>query len=937
MHNWEHFGRLPAYLLAATLVASCGGGGGGDSLLSTNGQSSAVISTSTPSVVAGISRAVSFNVTLNDGNTALAGKNVTAEVISGSAQLVSTSQTTDAQGKAAFKISSDTVGKGSVQLTYTDTNGDIARKTVSFEIVDGASTQSSFNINRSTNNDLVVSTSGQTKTNVTLVLTDASGNLVKNQLVSFSLTSTSAKGRLSASSALTNDNGEVIASIDGLNQAVGENTLVASYLDPVGSTVQLLVPFKIINKYEIVLNTSVDTLKTGGSSAILTAKVYNQSQALQKDATVSFRILSNEPVGSLENCPQDITKLSDFKAVAIKPRLLGDLSASNAKTAENGQASVTLNITDNNNGKRRIIATVDDVDSGASAIDCIDLALVGTTLTIDPQTLNTSSDQSNRITATVKNGLGAGVQGIPIVFNGINQTKTTGLEGTAVSDPVKFPQSTVVIAQNTDLGLLASTDVKVSAAGFKVEFVNADGSSANGEGAINKNFNVNLTKTGTKLKLVSTLGVVSPNTFQQDGVFTIKSETPGLARVDVIELDDQGNQTVKGYGEFRFISTIANKMSLQSNITTLKPSEQAVIEAKVLDANDNPVKNVLVEFTRIDPSNGSLSSSVATTDANGKASVAFTAGSLTTAKDAVIIKAKVISNGVTITSLKDVTLTVGGEALFITIARGNTIEKLSDPNSPDLSKTNYALPLSIAVTDAAGRAVRDSRVSLLVVPTRYLKGEYYFNTTAKVWQTAAADPIAVASDVSAASSSVSSFISPAFCQTEDRNGNGFLDFSGTLNTEDKNGDGELTPRNPVTVSDYLITNDSGRAAFTIQYGQSYANWLEVKLIASTGVEGSESKAEYIFVLPVLAADVSDEKVSPPGGTLSPYGNSAIVYVQDQVVPNTIPATYKTVAILTNTGGISLPTSTVLDATPTPRVIDPCASREGFVKYFYKRN
>jgi hypothetical protein len=31
MHNWEHFGRLPAYLLAATLVASCGGGG--DNLL----------------------------------------------------------------------------------------------------------------------------------------------------------------------------------------------------------------------------------------------------------------------------------------------------------------------------------------------------------------------------------------------------------------------------------------------------------------------------------------------------------------------------------------------------------------------------------------------------------------------------------------------------------------------------------------------------------------------------------------------------------------------------------------------------------------------------------------------------------------------------------------------------------------------------------------
>ena len=26
MHNWEHYGRLPAYFLMAALVASCGGG-----------------------------------------------------------------------------------------------------------------------------------------------------------------------------------------------------------------------------------------------------------------------------------------------------------------------------------------------------------------------------------------------------------------------------------------------------------------------------------------------------------------------------------------------------------------------------------------------------------------------------------------------------------------------------------------------------------------------------------------------------------------------------------------------------------------------------------------------------------------------------------------------------------------------------------------------
>jgi hypothetical protein len=935
MHNWEHFGRLPAYLLAATLVASCGGGGE-SSILSTNGQSSASISSSTTAVLAGLNKTAAFTVELKNGSTALVGKTVTAEVISGSAQLVSTSKITDAQGKAEFNLTSDAIGKGTIKITYTDANGDVANDTLSFEIVDGSSIVSKYTLQQLTTDNVVVSTSGNTKTNVTVVLKDPNGNLVKNGLVSFRLSTDLNRGRLNAASVTTNDSGQATVVIDGLNQTAGENILVVSYVDPIASKSEVLIPFSIINAYDVVLNTTSDVVKTGGGSVVLTAKVYNKSQALQKDANVSFKILSNEPIGSLEGCPQDVTKPADFKPLSVKPRLLGDLSASNVKTAENGQASVTLDINDNNNGKRRVIATVDDPISGASAVDCIDLILTGTNLVVDPTILNTSSEQSNKITATVKNGLGAGVQGIPVVFDGLNQTQITGIDGKAVSTPVKFAQSTRVIARNTELGLEASTDVVVSATGFQVEFVNVDGSPiVNNEGAINKDFKVRPTKTGTKLKLVSTLGAISPTTAQQDGEFVIRSATPGLARVDVVEIDDTGKQTVKGSGEFRFISTIPDKMTLQSNLSTVGPQEQAVIEAKVLDSKDNPVKNILVEFTRIDPSNGSLSSSVAQTDADGKASVTFTAGSLVTAKDAVVIMGSVVANGKTITALKNVYLTVGGEALFITIARGNTIEKLQDT---ELGKTNYALPLSIAVTDAAGQAVRNSQVSLQVVPTRYLKGEYYYNTAAKVWQTAAASPSLVATgDGTGVISTVSSFLSPVACASEDRNGNGFLDFDGTPDTEDKNGDGALTPRNPVTVSGHLVTNESGRAAFTIQYGQSYANWLEVKLIASTGVAGSESKEEYTFVLPVLAADVANENVSPPGGILSPYGNSPVIYVQDQVVPNTTPATYRTSAILTDTGGASLPLSTVLNTTPVLTNLDPCAERGGFVKYFYKRN
>ena len=948
MHNWEHFGRLPAYLLAATLVASCGGGGdggggggGGGGILTTNGLSPASINISTTSILTGVDKVASFTIELKEGNVALGGKTVTAEVISGGGQLLSTSKTTDASGKAEFSVTGAVTGTGTIKVRYTDAKGDISTQTLSYEVVDGSTVASKYTLQTLSNGNVVVSTSGNTKTDVTLVLKDKNGNLVKDQQVFFALTTPTNSGRLSAASAPTNDSGQVTVTIDGLNQTAGQNILTATYTDPIGSRVQLLTPFSIVNSYEIVLNTSADTLKTGGSSVVLTAKVFNKSQALQKDANVSFKILTREPISSTEGCPQDVTNPTYFKPTVISARLLGDLSASNVKTADNGRASVNLVINDNNNGKRRIIATVDDPISGVAAIDCIDLTLTGTTLVVDPTILNTSSDQSNTITATVKNGLGAGVQGIPIVFDGLNQTRPTGTDGKAVSTPVKFAQSTRVIAKNTDLKLEASTDVVVSATGFQLEFVNVDGSAIvkndNGEpeGPINANFKVRPTKTGTKLKLVSSLGAISPTTTLQDGEFTIRSATPGLARVDVVEVSDTGKQTLKGSGEFRFISTIPNKMTLQSNVATLAPTKQAVIEAKVLDSADNPVKNVLVEFTRVDPSNGSLSSSVAQTNADGKASIIFTAGSLTTAKDAVEIKSRVVApNGQIITPLKSVSLTVGGEALFITVARGNTLEVLLG----ELGKTNYALPLSVAVTDAAGQAVRNSQVSLQVVPTRYFKGIYHFNAFAKSWQTAAADPaqVAIGDGVNTINSALS-FISPVACASEDRNNNGFLDFVGTANTEDINGDNELTPRNPVTVSGNLATDETGRAAFTIQYGKSYANWLEVKLIASTGVAGSEAKEEYTFVLPVLSADVINETVSPPGGLLSPYGSSPVIYVQDQVVPNTTPATYKTSAILTNTGGASLPLSTVLNPTPVLTKIDPCTERGGFVKYFYRRN
>lgn len=59
--------------------------------------------------------------------------------------------------------------------------------------------------------------------------------------------------------------------------------------------------------------------------------------------------------------------------------------------------------------------------------------------------------------------------------------------------------------------------------------------------------------------------------------------------------------------------------------------------AIVKDAADNPVKNQTVVFNLQDTVGGKLSSSTATTDSLGKATIGYTAGNTTSAKDGVKI------------------------------------------------------------------------------------------------------------------------------------------------------------------------------------------------------------------------------------------------------------------------------------------------------------
>ena len=292
----------------------------------------------------------------------------------------------------------------------------------------------------------------------------------------------------------------------------------------------------------------------------------------------------------------------------------------------------------------------------------------------------------------------------------------------------------------------------------------------------------------------------------------------------------------------QFVATTPSSIIVQGNPGAVLPNtsgttNQSTIEAVVRDANGNAVANRQVNFTSLqDLSNGALAPGIATTDANGRATVQFIPGASTTQANGVIIQATVASTVISDTT----TLTVNGKALFITIGFGNTISNVDE--------TTYTKPFSVYVTDANGVAVGNQLITLGVIPTSYYKGKLIdvdIGVDDYLWE----PPI----------------IQTA-CINEDINQDGILDVD-----EDTNMNRQLTPGNIVVAAPGNVTTDAfGRATFAIQYGEQFAPWVTVRITAAASVAGTESRQSTFFD---LTGSISDFKSAHPAGIVSPFGSS----------------------------------------------------------------
>lgn len=343
--------------------------------------------------------------------------------------------------------------------------------------------------------------------------------------------------------------------------------------------------------------------------------------------------------------------------------------------------------------------------------------------------------------------------------------------------------------------------------------------------------------------------------------FFIESNVPDSATITATHKrtgqPDNTKETV-----LSFVSISPTKLLLQTERSVLSIGGSTEVIARVLDNDDAPVKNAIVQFTTTkDASGGSLGQGIAYTDSSGLAKVVYNAGQNPTKTDGVIIEAEVrlieLPDGkekpVSVT-LAETKLSVQTRSTFISFA-------FADKISAGDRQVYYYQKGSISVLNSTGKPAINQPVSINLNPDSYLKGGFDIGRNIfgdKVW-----------------------IRNPLFsCQNEDVNNNGILDPG-----EDFNGNGQLDPINVAAVLDKdgnevsssqnfnFITDGAGKVDFSIRYPKEYAEWYKAKVTVNTSVDGSESQQSRAISFPVLIDDVDiSEPIRP--NWVSPFGVEA---------------------------------------------------------------
>jgi hypothetical protein len=400
-----------------------------------------------------------------------------------------------------------------------------------------------------------------------------------------------------------------------------------------------------------------------------------------------------------------------------------------------------------------------------------------------------------------------------------------------------------------------------------------------------------------------------------DGAFVYSYTAPAAAQSMLVEAAAGGaiaQDTISVTGTVVIppaaVAVASPSVSVSPNVVAVNPLgagtvNKVEVRALFLGANNAPVKNVRVWFD-LDGDKQSIGGTFDSTaagallysDVNGVARTTYAPGSRFSPKDGVTVRAcwaagdfaVPVEGGVCPNAVR-ATLTVVSESLSVSIGTNGTIGIGS-------SALTYTKRYAVQVVDSSGQAKAGVQVSPSIDLLTYYKG--YFTLVSEVWTQGglgnvyptvypdAVTPVpgaALATDTFTATWTRGNV---ARCDNEDLNRNGvgetfFDSVQGALVPEDQNGSGNLSPQRPmldprkadvtIAIEGSTTTDANGIVVLKIEYPQNVGSWVRVNiLVSASGVAGTEGRANYEGVLPVLASALTSKDVPPPFLS-SPYG------------------------------------------------------------------
>ncbi|GAA0419890.1 hypothetical protein GCM10009133_30380 [Cocleimonas flava] len=581
----------------------------------------------------------------------------------------------------------------------------------------------------------------------------------------------------------------------------------------------------------IELSVSSRQLASDGSSPItITAIAKDSNNTAIDDADITFAV------------DKDATIIKNATVTTTTDSV--DATDDTETTVVTAGSIQTATLTPGSATNQTLTVTVSSGNTSKS----ITVEVIGTEVTIDgPQAITLNKDNPFVLKLKDSSNKAIAYEVVELTSSAGNTIKTDSNFETDSAGEIAFTvtgdaSGTDTITANV-LGASFEKHIEVSSDEFALSSASSEEININTNASIDFIWTTNgVAQSGKTITLSATRGDITSQTAVTDAdgkaKFSISSSTAGQTVITATTADGLSTTLNR-----EFVATTPAYLNTQADPTLVSPNGTSTITAKIRDTNDNPVKNKIIDFRLTDTVDGVLSGSTAITDSLGRASVSYTAGNSSSAKDGVVIKTFI--QGYPAVAEDEIKLTVGGNALRIVLGDDHLLE------AEDIF---YNKQFGVIVTDSAGNPVVGQDVSFKIVPKSYYKGSLW--DTGDGWSGASVyDPTntVIIQGVTAS------------CVSEDFDNDGNLD-SG----EDINFNGTLEPTHDAAVTGSGVTDENGKIVVEVIYAKNTAWWSEQRIEATVTVDGTEFIEYTDFRLPVLAADVNSSDTTPPNLN-SPYG------------------------------------------------------------------